>query len=54
MRDSIIKLARDLRCLNTVLAVYEYVSFAKSWQGKGCSSEAATWQAKSTPMKNFD
>ena len=43
-----------LRCLNTVLAVYEYVSFAKSWQEKGCSSEAATWQVKSTPMKHFN
>ena len=42
-----------LRCLNTVLAVYEYVSFAKSWQQKGCSSEAATWQVKSTPMEKF-
>ena len=48
-----------LRCLNTVLAVYEYVSFAKSWQEKGCSSQAEKytsekWQVKNTLMKNFD
>ena len=28
-----------LRWLNTVLAVCEYLSFAKSWQEKGCSSQ---------------
>ena len=28
-----------LRWLNTVLAVSEYMSFAKSWQEKGCSSD---------------
>ena len=28
-----------LRWLNTVLAVCEYFSFAKSWQEKGCSSQ---------------
>ena len=27
------------RWLNTVLAVCEYLSFAKSWQEKGCSSQ---------------
>ena len=32
-----------LRWLNTVLAVCEYMSFAKSWQEKGCSSQAGTW-----------
>ena len=31
-----------LRCLNTVLAIHEYVSFAKSLQAKGCSSQAAS------------
>ena len=37
-----------LRWLNTVLAVCEYtcMSFAKSWQEKGCSSQAETWQVK--------
>ena len=43
-----------LRCLNTVLAVYEYVSFAKSWQEKGSSSQAETWQLKNILMKDFD
>ena len=43
-----------LRCLNTVLAIYECVSFTKSWQEEGCSSQAETWQVKSTLMKNFD
>ena len=36
----------SLRWLNTVLAVSEYMSFAKSWQEKGCSSQAETWQVK--------
>ena len=36
----------DLRWLNTVLAVCEYMSFAKSWQEKGYSSQAETWQVK--------
>ena len=40
--------------LNTVLAVCEYVSFAKSWQEKGCSSQAETWQVKNILMKDFD
>ena len=35
-----------LRWLNTVLAVCEYTSFAKSRQEKGCSSQAETWQVK--------
>ena len=43
-----------LRWLNTVLAVCEYRSFAKSWQEKGCSSQAATWQVKNMLMKDFD
>ena len=43
-----------LRCLNTVLAIYECVSFAKSWQEEGCSSQAETWQVKNALMKNFD
>ena len=30
------------------------MSFAKSWQEKGCSSQAETWQVKNTLMKNFD
>ena len=44
----------NLKCLNTVLAIHEYVSFAKSRQEKGCSSQAETWQVKNTLMKNFD
>ena len=35
-----------LRWLNTVLAVSEYMSLAKSCQEKGCSSQAETWQVK--------
>ena len=42
------------RWLNTVLAVCEYMLFAKSWQEKGCSSQAETWQVKNTLMKDFD
>ena len=36
------------------LAVCEYMSFAKSRQEKGCSSQAETWQVKNTLMKDFD
>ena len=36
------------------MAVCEYMSFAKSWQEKGCSSKAETWQVKNTLMKDFD
>ena len=43
-----------LRWLKTVLAVCEYMSFAKSWQEKGCSSQAQTWQVKNILMKDFD
>ena len=43
-----------LRWLNTVLALCEYMSFAKSWQEKGCSSQAETWQVKNILMKDFD
>ena len=35
-----------LRWLNTVLAVCDYMSFAKSWQEKVCCSQAETWQVK--------
>ena len=28
--------------------------FAKSWQEKGCSSQAEIWQVKNILMKNFD
>ena len=45
---------RCLRWLNTVLAVCEYMSFAKSWQEKGSSSQAETWQVKNILMKYFD
>ena len=43
-----------LRWLNTVLAVCDYMSFAKSWQEKGCCSQAETWQVKSVLIKDFD
>ena len=43
-----------LRWLNTVLVVCEYMSFVKSWQEKGCSSQAETWQVKNILMKDFD
>ena len=43
-----------LRWLNTVFPVCEYLSFAKSWQEKGCSSQAETWQVKNILMKDFD
>ena len=36
------------------LAVCEYMLFAKSWQEKGCSSQAETWQVKNILMKDFD
>ena len=42
------------RWLNTVLAVCEYMSFAKSWQEKGCSSQVETWLVKNILMKDFD
>ena len=42
-----------LRWLNTVLAVCKYMSFAKSWQEKGCSSQAETWQVKNILIKDF-
>ena len=45
---------KELRWLNTVLAVSEYRSFAKLWQEKGCSSQAETWQVKNILMKDFD
>ena len=32
----------------------EYMSFAKLWQEKGCSSQAETWQVKNILMKDFD
>ena len=45
---------RPLRWLNTVLAVCECMSFAKSWHEKGWSSQAETWQVKNKLMKDFD
>ena len=43
-----------LRWLKTVLAVCEYMSFVKSWQQDGCSSQAETGQVKNILMKDFD
>ena len=42
-----------LRWLNTVLAVSEYMSFAKSRQEKGFSLQAETWQVKNLLMKAY-
>ena len=36
------------------MAVCEFMSFAKSWKEKGCSSQAETWQVKNILMKDFD
>ena len=36
------------------MAVCEYMSFAKSWQEKGCSSQAETWHEKNILIKDFD
>ena len=36
------------------MAVCDCMSFAKSWQEEGCSSQAETWQAKNMLMKDFD
>ena len=44
----------NIRWLNTVFAVCECMSFAESWQEKGCSSQAETWQLKNILMKDFD
>ena len=43
-----------LRWLNTVLAVCDYMSFAKSWKEKGCCLQAETWQVKNVLMKDFE
>ena len=43
-----------LRWLSTVLAVCEYMSFVKSWQEKGCSSQAESWQVTNIPINDFD
>ena len=36
------------------MAVCEYMFFSKSWQEKGCSSQAETWQVKNIVTKDFD
>ena len=41
-----------LRWLNTVLAVCEYMSFAKSCQEQCRSSQAETWQVKNILIKD--
>ena len=48
------KVSFSFRWLKTVLAVCDYMSFAKSWQEKGCCSQAETWQVKSVLIKDFD
>ena len=54
IKQNVSTLLVHLRWLNTVLAVCEYMSFVKSWQEKGCSSQAETWQVKNILMKDFD
>ena len=51
---SVLAAYSSLRWLKTVLAVCECMSFVKSWQEKGCSSLAETWQVKNVQMKDFD
>ena len=53
MRVEVVRVV-ELRWLNTVLAVCVYMSFAKSWQQKGCSSQAESWQVKTILVKDFD
>ena len=36
------------------MAVSEYMSFAKLWQEKDCSSQAETWQVENILMKYID
>ena len=36
------------------MAVCEYISFAKLWQEKGCSSKAEICQVKNILIKDFD
>ena len=43
-----------LKVAKPVLAVCVYMSFAESWQEKGCSSQAETWKLENIPMKDFD
>ena len=50
----LIIIEKELWWLSTVLEVCEYMSFAKSWQEKGCSSQAETLQVKNILMKDFD
>ena len=54
IKNNIQIIDNNLRWLNTVLAVCECMSFAKSWQEKGCSSQAETWQVENILMKDFD
>ena len=45
----------ELRWLNTVLAVWDYMSIAKLWHEKSCILQAAeTWQVKNILIKDFD
>ena len=39
--------------LHSFGSLWVYV-IAKSWQEKGCSSQAETWQVKNILMKDFD
>ena len=43
-----------IKVANTVLAVSDYMSFAKLWLEKGCYSQAETWQVENILMKDFE
>ena len=45
-------LSKQLAIGNVVVVLY--MSFAKLWQEKGCSSQAEIWQVKNILMKDFD
>ena len=51
---SVFEPGAKLRWLNAILAVCEYMSFAKSRQEKGCGSQAeVTWQVNKILMKDL-
>ena len=53
-RTTIVQSSAHLRQLNKVLAVCDYMSFAKSWRERGFGSQAETWQVKNVLAKDFD
>ena len=47
------RFAAKVKVAEHSLAVCAYMSFAKSRQGKDCSSQAETWQVKNILMEDF-